>query len=73
MYKRQILLGALSTVAGLFLTGRLPRIGKPEALYHPSFSSNRFGVFAHVPPEGYDSVRDIMNEAGPEEVLVDEA
>lgn len=73
IFELTILLGALSTVAGLFLTGRLPRIGKPEALYHPSFSADRFGVFAHVPPEGYDTVRDIMNESGPEEVLLDEA
>jgi hypothetical protein len=73
IFELTILLGALSTVAGLFLTGRLPRLGKPEALYHPSFSGDRFGVFAHVPPEGYDTVRDIMNEAGPEEVLLDES
>ncbi|MBW3628725.1 MAG: DUF3341 domain-containing protein, partial [Gemmatimonadetes bacterium] len=50
MFEVTILLGALSTVAGLFITGRLPRIGRPEGLYHPSFTSNRFGVFVHVAP-----------------------
>jgi hypothetical protein len=72
MFELTVLIGALSTVAGLFLTARLPRIGRPEALYHPSFSSNRFGVFAHVPPESFEAVRDIMNESGSEEVLLDQ-
>jgi hypothetical protein len=72
IFEVTILLGALSTVAGLFLTGRLPRIGPPEALYHPSFTSGRFGVFAHVGSDRFDSVGDIMRESGSEEVLVDQ-
>lgn len=72
MFEVTVLIGALSTVAGLFLTARLPRFGRPEALYHPSFSSNRFGVFAHVPPEGFEQARSIMNESGSEEVLLDQ-
>ncbi len=32
MFEVTILLGALSTVAGLFINARLPRIGRPEAL-----------------------------------------
>ena len=71
IFEVTILLGALSTVAGLFLTGRLPRIGAPEGLYHPSFSAGRFGVFAHVGPDSFDQVRDIMTESGSEEVLLD--
>jgi len=72
IFELTILLGALSTVAGLFLTGRLPRIGKPEALYHPSFSAGHFGVFAHVGSDRFDTVRSIMTESGSEEVLVDQ-
>ena len=71
MFELTILIGALSTVAGLFLLARLPRLGRPEALYHPSFSAGNFGVFAHVPPERYDDAREIMNESGSEEVLVE--
>jgi hypothetical protein len=41
MFEVTVLIGALSTVAGLFLTGRLPRIGKAEALYHPRRSTTR--------------------------------
>ncbi len=73
IFEVTILLGALSTVAGLFITGRLPRIGRGEALYHPSFSGGRFGVFAHVPPDRFEVVRNIMTESGSEEVLLDQA
>lgn len=72
MFEVTILIGGLSTVAGLFLTAGLPRIGRPEALYHPSFSRDRFGVFAHAPPEGFETARGIMNESGSEEVLLDQ-
>jgi hypothetical protein len=72
IFELTILFGALSTVAGLFITGRLPRIGRPEALYHPSFSGAHFGVFAHVGSDQFDNVRQIMNESGSEEVLLDQ-
>jgi hypothetical protein len=72
MFELTILLGALSTVAGLFLAGRLPHLGPPEApLFHPSFTAGHFGVFAHAPRERYDAVQRIMTESGSEEVLVD--
>ncbi len=73
MFEVTILLGALSTVAGLFINARLPRIGRPEALYHPSFTAGNFGVFAHVPRDRYDAVRNILTESGSEEVLVEQS
>lgn len=73
MFELTVLLGALSTVAGLFLNARIPRIGRAESLYQPSFSAGNFGVFAHVPTDRYDAVRAIMTECGSEEVLVDQA
>lgn len=72
IFELTILIGALSTVAGLFLTARLPRVGKPEGFYHPSLSADKFGVFAHVPPAHYATVRQMMQDSGSEEVLVDE-
>lgn len=72
MFELTILIGALSTIAGLFITGGLPKVGRQEALYHPSFTAGHFGVFAHVPPEGFDAVRGIMIESGSEEVLLDQ-
>lgn len=72
MFELTILLGALSTVAGLFILGRIPHIGPPEApMYHPSFTAGNFGVFAHAPRDRYDDVQRIMTDAGSEEVLVD--
>lgn len=72
MFELTILIGALSTVAGLFILGRLPHIGPPEApMYHPSFTAGNFGVFAHAPRDRYDHVQAILSEAGSEEVLVD--
>lgn len=72
IFETAVLIGALLTVAGLFLTARLPRIGRPEGFYHPSFSAGRFGVFAHVPPGHYEKVSQIMQEAGSEEVLIED-
>ena len=72
MFELTILIGALSTVAGLFLLARLPHIGPQEApMYHPSFTGGNFGVFAHAPRDRYDEVQRILSEAGSEEVLVD--
>lgn len=72
MFELTILLGALSTVAGLLLLGRIPHVGPPEApMYHPSFTAGNFGVFAHAPRDRYDQVQAILTEAGSEEVLVD--
>jgi hypothetical protein len=72
IFELTILMGALSTVVGLFLTAGLPRLGRAEALYHPSFSGGRFGVFAHVGVDRFDAVRSIMTESGSEEVLLDQ-
>ena len=72
MFELTILLGALSTVAGLFLLGRLPHIGPPEApMYHPSFTAGNFGVFAHAPPDRHDDVERSMTDAGGEEGVGD--
>lgn len=72
MFEVTVLIGALSTVAGLFLTSRLPRIGKGEGLYTPVFSDDRFGVFVHVAPEHFEEVQNILNDSGSEEVLLDQ-
>jgi hypothetical protein len=73
MFELTILLGALSTVAGLFILGRIPHLGPAEApMYHPSFTSGNFGVFAHAPRDRYGDVQRIMTESGSEEVLVDQ-
>jgi hypothetical protein len=72
MFELTVLIGGLMTVAGLFMTARLPRIGRGEALYHPAFSQGKFGIYAHVGPDGFDTVRGILDEFGSEEVIVEQ-
>ena len=71
MFEVTVLIGALSTVAGLFITSGL--VGrKSKALYHPTFSQDRFGIFVHVAPEHFEEVQTILTERGSEEVLLDQ-
>ena len=75
-FELTILFGALSTILGLFITARLPRL-KGNVVYDPSFSVGSFGVYV-VPPAGREGeARDALNESGavelrerPEEVRI---
>ena len=66
-FELTILLGALSTVLGLFISARLPQT-KPQFVYDPSFSSDHFGV--HVQPAAgkEEQVRSLLRDAGAVEV-----
>ncbi len=75
-FELTILFGALATVLGLFITARLPHLRK-RVVYDPSFSVDRFGVFAATAPGEEGRARSIMEESGalqirewPEEVTV---
>jgi hypothetical protein len=66
-FELTILFGALSTVAGLFISARLPQ-RRIMRVYDPSFSSDRFGVLV-MPPAGREAeVRDIMRDSGAAEI-----
>jgi hypothetical protein len=66
-FELTILFGALSTVAGLFISARLPQ-RRIMQVYDPSFSSDRFGILV-VPPLGKENqVRDIMQANGAAEI-----
>lgn len=66
-FELTILFGALSTVAGLFISARLPQ-RRLLQVYDPAFSSDRFGVLV-MPPHGRETeVRDIMRENGAAEI-----
>lgn len=62
-FELTILFGALATVAGLFLTARLPR-ARPRVIYDPAFSAGRFGVYAEVPPDRTSEARSVLQETG---------
>jgi hypothetical protein len=66
-FELTILFGALSTVAGMLIVARLPN-RKPLAVYDPSFSSDRFGVYVRVPADRDGEVRQVLREAGALEV-----
>jgi hypothetical protein len=66
-FELTILFGALSTVAGLFISARLPQ-RRVMQVYDPSFSSDRFGILV-MPPAGREAeVRDIMRAGGAAEI-----
>lgn len=66
-FELTILFGALSTVAGLFISARLPQ-RRIMQVYDPSFSSDRFGVLVTAPAGREAEVHDIMRDNGAAEI-----
>jgi molybdopterin-containing oxidoreductase family membrane subunit len=66
-FETTILLGALSTVLGMFLNARLPRLGRSPG-YDPRFSSDKIGIVAFGGPAQLDGAREVLRDAGAEEV-----
>lgn len=66
-FELTILFGALATVIGLFITGRLPDT-RPMMLYDPEFSAGRFGVHVAAGPERMDEAREIFERYQPIEL-----
>jgi hypothetical protein len=62
-----ILIGALSTVAGMFLNARLPKL-RQAAGYDPRFSDDKFGIVAFGGPAQVSTAEQIMRAAGAMEV-----
>lgn len=62
-----ILIGALSTVAGMLLNARLPKFGRQPG-YDARFSNDRFGVVAFGGPQQVAQAEGILKAAGAEEV-----
>lgn len=78
-FEVMVLIGALSTVLGLFINARLPHLRK-NVVYDPSFSAGNFGVFVAPPAGREEEARGVLEESGaievrqgPEEVSVGEA
>lgn len=66
-FELAVLLGALSTVVGLFVNARLPHRAK-QVVYDPSFSAGRFGVFVAPRPGTEEEVKAVFRENGAEEI-----
>lgn len=66
-FEVMVLIGALSTVVGLFINARLPHLRK-RVVYDPSFSVGNFGVFVAPPAGREEEAKAVMRESGALEV-----
>lgn len=66
-FELSVLLGALSTVVGLFVNARLPHLAR-YAVYDPSFSAGRFGVFVATTADKDAEVKSVFEKNGAEEI-----
>ena len=65
-FELTILYGAMSTVLGIILLSALKSLkGRP---FRPSFSDDRIGIFVPCPPDQRAGIRQLMQQAGSEEV-----
>lgn len=62
-----ILIGALVTVAGMFINARLPKLGRTPG-YDERFSNDKFGIVAYGGPAQVAAAEQILRAAGAEEV-----
>src|SRR5712691_772330 len=66
-FELMVLFGGIATVIGMVVLGRLPRF-RPSRGFDPRFTNDRFGIAVHCAPERGTSVREILREAGAEDV-----
>ena len=66
-FELMVLVGALSTVVGLFINSRIPRITMTVG-YDERFSDGTFGVWVECPPDQSRSVQERLRQFGATEV-----
>ena len=66
-FEVMVLIGALSTVAGLFINSRIPRLTMTVG-YDPRFSHGSYGVFVDAAPNEYQNAESILQRHGAVEV-----
>jgi hypothetical protein len=62
-----VLFGALSTVAGLFITSRIPRLTMTVG-YDPRFSHGDYGIWIECTPANCPAAEAVLRESGAVEV-----
>ena len=66
-FELMVLVGGLSTVAGLFIHAGVPRLTMTVG-YDPRFSGSHYGVWVECPPERLKDAEKILRLHGAEEV-----
>jgi hypothetical protein len=69
-FEVMVLFGALSTVVGLFINARIPRLTMTVG-YDPRFSDDSFGIWVECPPDKLRRVEDLLRQHGAVEVRGD--
>ncbi len=69
-FEVMVLFGALSTVLGLFISARIPRLTLMVG-YDPRFSHGDYGVWVECPPDKARTAEDLLREHGAQEVRVE--
>ena len=69
-FEVMVLIGALSTVAGLFINSRVPRLTMTVG-YDGRFSHGDYGLFVACPPDKVGAVQDTLRGHGALEVRVE--
>jgi ActD protein len=66
-FEMMVLIGGLSTVAGLFIMAGIPRLTLTVG-YDPRFSAGEYGIFVETVPERRREIEELLRRAGAVEV-----
>ncbi len=66
-FELMVLVGALSTVFGMFITSRIPKITMTTG-FDPRFTGGDYGIFVQAPPERLKEAERMLREHGAVEV-----
>jgi hypothetical protein len=66
-FEVMVLVGALSTVFGMFALSRIPRLTKMVG-YDPRLSGGEYGIYVETPPEKQAEVQELLRQHGAVEV-----
>jgi hypothetical protein len=69
-FEVMVLVGGLSTVAGLFISARIPRLTMMVG-YDPRFSHGDYGIWVECAPEKAKTAEDLLREHGAVEVRLE--
>jgi hypothetical protein len=66
-FEMMVMVGALSTVAGMFINSRIPRLTMTVG-YDPRFSGGDYGIWVEAPPERLGQAEALLKRHGAVEV-----